>query len=225
MKRRTFRRSTGSRKRRQRMDWVYRDDGRAYSVGGNVILTSDNLGTYSPNAQVLSSPVTAGLILYDSTNYLETVTHGGTGFMGSIGRWARAEGRRPYVHGVEGIIVVDTSSWAVNSQLIYGVRIGVFQQDVQNGQLLSQSLLSMFVDQSQNPVAALANMARQNLWERRVYREFTDSTSGFHVLKVKARFKCRLAPGECLGAFFELASGSVNTRNTWWLRTLVSDEG
>lgn len=191
------------------------------------MLTSDGLGTYTPTDQVLASPTTAALILYDSKNYLRQATGGGTGSFGAIGGAARAAGRKAICHATRGMILIDTSSWAVNNQLIMGFRIGVYEQDPGNGQMSVEPGYSMFLDASDVPISYWANAKRRNLWERRMYHQYgqNSDTAGLYMLSVKARFRAYLDDNECLAIFAECPTGSVNVRIKYFLSTLVTDEG
>lgn len=202
-------------------DWVYRDDGMNSDVS-----TPDDLGTYSPNAVVIASPAITGLVLYDSHNYLRAATHGGGGGLGFIQNAARATGRRAQTHWVRGQLLVDTASWAVNDELVLGLRIGVFKQDPSNGQLLIEPLYSMFQNAADVTISVYANRQRQNLWERRFIRTQPggETIPPTLTIPISTPARARLMDDECLALFMELDQGSVNARITSWLSTLVSDE-
>jgi len=217
------RRFTGRRKARSpRKDWVYRDDGLSTDAS-----TADDLGTYSPNAVVISSPAITGLVLYDSHNYMRASTHGGGGGLGFLQAAARATGRRASAYAVRGQILVDTASWTVNDELILGLRIGVFKQDPGNGQLLIEPLYSMFQNAGDISISTYANRQRQNMWERRYIRNQPggETLPATFTIPVHLRCNVRLADDDCLALFMELDQGSVNARITCWLSSLIADEG
>lgn len=220
-------RRTFNRRRRSgpRFDWVYRDDGQNLTLGGLAIITSDDLGTYSPNPSVIPGGQNAGLILYDSKNYLRNATHGGTGFLGMLQGAARAAGKRAQTRMVTGMVMVRTSSWSLGSNLIIGFRIGVFEQDAGNGLLAASAGYNMWNTIGDVTPSVYANQPRSNLWERRIYRSFNDgNTGGTFMVPVMARTRARLADEECLGIFTDVDSDSIDCEVTYWLRTLVSDE-
>jgi len=219
------RKRTFTRARRARRDWVYRDDGAAHSVGGNVILTADDLGTYSPNSLAIGSTDQAGLILYDSRNYLRTMTHGGAGVLGAISPAGRAAGKRAQTHIVTGQIFIVTSDWAVNAEMGLAIRIGVFEQGVGSGLIETAANLSLWSSVGETSLAAFANQQRSNLWERRMRHAFAADTGAIFALPIRARVPARLDDNECLGIIFEVHQDSVNLTIFNYLRTLVSDEG
>jgi len=214
-------------RRKSRADWVFRNDGLAFNVDGNAVFTQDELGTYSPDAAVVTSPSAIGLILYDSRNYLGTLNFGGpAGLVGAMSLAGRASARKARTHMVRGSVLVDTSSWAVNDELILGLRIGVFEQSPVNGSPQVDANYSMFDNLGGASMAQFANQQRSNLWERRVVRAFSDSNQGgVFQIPIFARTPARLNDEECLALYVELDTGSVNMRFTSWLSTLVTDEG
>jgi len=206
---------------------VYRDDGGALSVAGSTVFAADDLGTYTPNFSALTATDQAGLILYDSKNYLRTMTHGGVGGgFGAISGASRAAGKRAAIHMTTGILLVELSSWALSREMRLGLRIGVFEQDPGSGLISVEPGYSMFVNTGDTAVNSWANAQRRNRWERRVYRGFSSSNEGGLItIPVMARGAVRLDDNECWALYLEVEDGSQNMNITPWLRTLVSDEG
>jgi len=221
-RRRSNRRPT---KRRSRRDWVYRNDGAALTTGGIVILTADELGTYTPNPLVIGQDDTAGLILYDSRNYLRAMTHGGAGTLGAINMGARAAGKRAQLHWVSGMLFVTTSSWALGSVMRVGFRIGIFGQSISGGNLEAPAGYSMFTNPGESTVADFANQQRANQWEKRVAHAFSADTGAIFGIPVSTRVRGSLNDDECLALFVEGGSDTVGLSIVPWLRTLVTDEG
>jgi len=220
-KKRSFKR------RGPRADWVYRDDGLGLSTGGTTIFAQDNLGSYSPEQAVCTSEQSIAFVLYDSHNYMRAMTHGGLGASaGALGAAARATGRRPSCRWVRGLIVVDTSGWSVNDELVLGLRIGVFQQDAADGFIEVDPAYTMFAEiVAGEPPTMFANQQRANQWERRFYRRYGDqSTAGLWTIPISTRVRARLSDDECLAIYAQVDDGSVNAYITPWLSTLVSDE-
>jgi len=221
-RRRPTRRHT---RRRSRRDWVYRNDGAALTTGGVVILTADQLGTYTPNPLVIGSEDSAGLILYDSRNYLRAMTHGGAGTLGAINMGARASGKRAQMHYVSGMVFVTTSTWAIGNTMSIGLRIGIFGQSISGGNIEAPAGYSMWLNGGESTIADFANQQRANQWEKRVQHAFSADTGSIFGIPVSARVRGSLNDDECLGLFVEAGSGTVNLSIVPFLRTLVTDEG
>lgn len=224
------RRSKGRFKRpKRRADWVYRSSGHIESTAGAGV---DLLGTYDSNVLNHTSGTAAsqGHILYDSQNYLRTpVRETFGGVLSHIPRAARAEGRKPTILAVEGIVYWEPSTWALGSLMAIGMRLGVFEQDPGSGNVLLDPEYSMWNDGpyaaggSLSKVVDWANNGRNNTWERRIHYGFSDN-SVFTVVRVRWRGRRSLLANECFALYTELEGTSVDTRTQYWLRTLVADE-
>lgn len=220
---------TTTRRRQPRADWVYRSNARADDAVGS---DADVIGTYEMNIPPhAGGPGNAqGHILYDSVNYLAQFGAGGNivgGVQRMIGRAARAEGRKPCILAVEGIIYWEPSIWALGNLMAIGTRFGVFEQDPGTGQVLLDPAYSMWMNEvggSQSKPAQWANGTRGNAMERRTHVGYSD-TRPFHVERWRFRTRRFLAANECFAVYTELENTSVDTRTQWWLRTLVADEG
>lgn len=232
-RRRTF---STPRKRRGRVDWVYRPN--APTIGTGTI-GNDNLGTYEYATRTLSTGVANAntLVLYDSANWFADMTRGSVGLgsivggMGGLGRQARASGRKPIIRAVEGVIICQPTTWALGSQMGLGVRCGVYQQSMEGpAQLDLQE--SMFIDNNVFPreqISWYANSVRKNVWERRYYKAFGDASTTPSIV-MKVRFRCRKFLDDNEGFFLYLESpgsgimSSVNVRYVTFLRTLVESD-
>jgi len=203
---------------------VYRDNGLTFAP-----FTADGLGTYTPIATSLVSPDAVGLILYDSTNYMRRMTHGGAGAVGALSAAARAEGKRAKAMMSHGIIDIITSDWTTNSRIVFGWRIGVFKQDPDTGLVQVDPGYSMWRNIGETNPAYWANIRRNRLAEGRFFRAFNDgqNTGGEFQVPVmwKGRSGVSLDSDECLALYLEIDEDSVNMRLFTWVRSLIADEG
>lgn len=214
---------------KRRADWVYRHGGRPEATSVNA---NDLLGTYDSSIVAHGTGVAnaQGHILYDSQNYMRaSVRETFGGVLSHVPRAARAEGRKPSILAVEGIVYWEPDTWALGQLMAIGMRVGVFEQDPGSGNILIDPEYSMWEDaqyvagSSLSTVVDWANNGRGNAWERRVHYGFSDNQA-FTVLRVRWRGRRALLPNECFALFTELEGTSVNTRVQYWLRTLVADE-
>jgi len=224
---RSRRRAKGSRRSKPRADWVYRDH--MYDEAGALI---NSQGTYNNLPTVLApAPANAlGKILYDSKSFMKHAA-GSTPFVPLVmAGSARAEGKRAQIMAVQGMISIRPSTWALGSNLVVGIRFGVFEQDPGTGGILVDPSYSMFASFA-NVALSAANWANDGQWdrERRVYVTFSDNSQVYnHYFFFRTR---RFLKGhECYAVYLEAnnqsgTTGSVNSNVTLWLRTLVSDEG
>lgn len=231
------RRRSGSfrRRRRLRADWVYRFDSMSYDAEGDRVPES-GLGTYSGSIIGHSVGIAEAQshILYDSQNYIAHWAAGGD--VNSlalapifISGAARAEGRRPTILAVEGVVFVIGSDWSLGSELSMGMRIGVFEQSVDTGNFVIDPSYSMWgnpVGAAENNVSIWANNGRNNAWERRPFLRYMPGNEKNYIqVFVRWRGRRRLEPSECFGLYTELEPGSNACQCQYWLRTLVADEG
>lgn len=215
----------GGRSRRRKADWVYRPDLRA----SDDLLDGDTWGSYEHTVKAQTSGVTNARshILYDSVNRLASLTLGAGNGNAFVPRAARAEGRKPTILAVEGIVYVEPSTWAIGNLIAMGLRIGIFDQDPIDGAMIVEPDYTLWIaglPTAGNTAAIWANQGRRNLWERRVHHGFSDNQT-FIVVRVRWRGRRRLEPHEALVLYTELEPTSVNVRTQSWLRTLVIDEG
>lgn len=215
-----------SRARGPRADWVYRGD--AFDEEGALF---DGAGSYSHIAATLpAAPANAIVqILYDSHNFIANAVQLPGNIPLGMSSAGRAEGHRPLIKWVQGQIMIRPSAWALGSLLGIGFRFGIFEQDPEFGAVLlapGYAMATSGVTQTQAQDAIFAN-DRQWQHERRFYTAFGD---GGHPALWNQRFSFRvnrrLQPHQCYGVYCEGQGGfSVTTSLTFWLRTLVSDEG
>lgn len=226
------RRRTRRTKVRTRLDWVYR--GHAYQISEPQV-QADVLGTYIPHNSLISLSAGPTLaqshILVDSADWFVDIGRMGNTIPASalgpvaIGGEARPERRGALIRAVEGIIMIAPSAWALGNEVHVGVRLGVFEQDV-TGVFALDSGYSMMLDQTtanQNTnVGHWANMKRSNLREWRLSDCYVSGGGKcMWTMHIRWRGRIRLQPHECLGLYTEAASGSVETRNRYFLRTLL----
>lgn len=224
------RRMTRSPRKRERADWVYRDN--VYQAAGPF----DLLGTYTPRGTTIAAGRigAAGKILYDSKSYINTTTQGTVGLPLPVSGASRAEGSKAKILAVEGMIFFTPSTWALGSTLLAGFRIGIFEQSPISGNIQVDAQYAMWsedLDVSSNP-AIWAN--RPFSWERRVFKRFTVGNEQVAWgLPVSFRTKRTLAPSQCFALYVEGADASQGLTGASsvtfviqpWLRTLVVDEG
>lgn len=211
---------------RRRADWVYRPHIRDET--GAIV---DGGGSYEGSFTTLVAGI-AGIqfrVLYDSFNYRSTQFPdiGGLNLGGALlGSSAKAEGRNPLILRVQGKFHYSPTTWAVGSQLLLGLRFGVFEQDPVSGLVSvdpTYAMLNGTATTQTNP-AAWANTRN---WVRE-WRTFQAFASNQAVFQQYFDFKCRraLKPHECFGIWAEATSGvSTNAATQYWFRTLVADEG
>lgn len=206
-----------------RKDWVYRPTYQGSDVEG--MSATDLLGSY--DQQVFGS--TSGLtgsssrILYDSHNRIINVMRGALtgGLTIGMPNAARAAGRGPTCHLVQGVIYVEPTTWAIGNLISWGWRLGVFEQDPLSGAIELDPGYSMWVTTEAINPATWANMGRQNLWEKRLFYGFSDN-SRFTTVRMNVPIKVRLQDHECLALYYEGEGTSVDVRTQYWLRTLVT---
>jgi len=211
-------------RKRQRMDWVYR--------GWEVLPDDDDFSdheSFGPHIWTCSATNPAAAVLYDSRNYLAQPTGGSGGLMRTIMPMAaRAEsGRRPKIVRVSGYIFFEPTTWSAGSLIESGFRIGIFEQDSNTGDVITPSInwsLWNVGAVPQEQPAVWANSKRQNLWERRVRRAFsTSNDQASQTIVVNAAIRAYLDENECLAIIAQNSGPSVDTRGTFWLRSLVAD--
>lgn len=206
---------------RPRPDWVYRNDARAVAgLGG-----SDDLGTYSVVVKALTSGVVnaLGMVLYDSANRMQANVPAGAG-QGYLSRAARAEGRKPHIRAVEGLVYLEPTAWALGNLIAYGSRILIAEQDIDTGVPVLDAEYSMWANGLVTSASLWANQGRQNVQEKRLFYGFSDNQA-FTVARYSWTGLRALEPHEALFLYMELETTSVNVRFQPFLRTLVSDEG
>lgn len=228
----TRRRKMTSRPRRKG-DWVYRSNARVLGTG---VINNDLLGSYEAVVTTVNSGIANAQtrILYDSKNYMGWLTRAGIGTAptvattGILGGHARAEGRKPCILAVDGVILCDPTTWALGNVMALGVRVGVFEQDI-SGVLSLDAGFTMWESGAgifDGPAAAWANNTRANCRDIRQWQFYSDGAANPNmVVRVKWRGRRYLEGWECFAMFLQVPTTSVNMRTQCWVRTLVSDEG
>lgn len=223
-RRRTMTKSPGRRKRPA--DWVYRMHIRDEAGG-----LSDALGSYEFTfATLVAGQANSQVrILYDSFNYVNgrfpDIGGGNTpGFL--LPAPARAEGKNPLIHRVQGEILVRPSSWAITNAIFIGFRFGIFEQDPLSGLVLldpGYTIINPSATSLLNP--GLYANTRDWQHERRIWDVFESNTNRWH-LRFNFPVRRTLKPHECYAVYAEgNGASSVNCVVGYQLRTLVSDEG
>lgn len=222
---------TFKRKRKVRADWVYRPQVQGQSARG----AYSGLGT-----NLIPNNVGAGLfnqqafILLDSTAFLRVLTTESFQTTADLPAAARPEWKRlPTVHMVEGDIPFRLSQFLTGNQVLWGWRLGWFEQDTIDGRLSLQAEWSMFEPQIQgttlqDDLATFANESKQNLRERHFFRRNeTEDLKTAGVFQFRERLNSR-APTEkhALAILFEMSgtySSSGVTMELWpFVRSLIS---
>lgn len=218
---------------RLRADWVYRANNRVLGTG---VLGNDTLGTYEPTVKTQNGGVAAasGNVLYDSKNYIGTVTRGGIGAvinqasLGVIPTAARAAGKKPCMLAMEGVLYIEPQAWVLGNVMAVGVRLGVFEQDL-SGVFSIDVGYSMWRDETVFAFSSPAHWAddkRRHAKEWRFFKAFGDaSTTPLIVGHLRWRGRRYLEDYECFGLYTELGAAGIGVRMQYWCRTLVSDEG
>lgn len=206
-------------------DWVYR--GTVFDNAGAAI---DDLGTYSAQLKTLAAGVAFAnaAVLYDSHNYTASTVSGAFDAP-RVRVWSpgRAEGRRAFIHRVQGKVIITPSVWTVGSEFRYGMRFGMFEQDPAVGGFLLDPAYTMW------SAAALfasqpALWANDRMWvkENRFAQRFSSGNETvMWTLSFNFAVRRSLKPNHCFGIYSETPAGSATLIEQMWFRTLVSDEG
>lgn len=210
-------------------DWVYRDN--VFDEAGALV----NAGASYSNTEVsiaAGAPATRVQILYDSHNYMKQGVQLAAGAMVPFGSQGRAEGGRATILGYEGMVAMRPSTWAAGSAIRLGFRVGVWEQDADLGLVLVDPVYSMWGNFANTALNASA-WANNREWveERRIYKTFASANDqALFCTYFRRRCRRRLRPHKCFAIWGEVNNaagtvGGVTTLCTYWLRTLVSDEG
>lgn len=208
--------------RRVKADWVYRPSSRQISPQP---AGSDLVGTYEQGVRTLNSGLgnAQGLVLYDSSNYLQVQGRSPAG-QSSITGAARAEGAKPTILAVEGTLFFEPTTWALGNVIALGVRLGVLEQDSALPVPVVDTDYSMWVNGATTEPARFANNGRSNMREWRMWRGFSDNGAVFQA-HFRWRGRRKLEGTEALFLWMELQTTSVNLRYQTWFRSLVSATG
>lgn len=153
----------GTRRRRPRADWVYRND----VVGEDSALNS--YGGWQPSNVVrsLGSGIDGAIstILYDSPNFLRVlngadIVAGGVGADWILSQAARiTERKHPTAIAVEGHVYWSPTTFTLGSRLIVKGRLGWYEQDDDTGQVLLETGFDIW----DGPGDTLANNANNSI--------------------------------------------------------------
>lgn len=202
--------------RRKRMDWVYRPQGEFSSTPGAYCLVSNTMPVNNPGAGLINA---RAVVLLDSVAYLNVLT--AEGFANSAGMPAAARPehvRRPTVYCVEGDIPYRLLQFLAGNQILWGWRLGWFEQDVATGELSVEADYSMFEPHivgavPQSDIVRWANDQKNNLKERFFFKRYGtgDASEEAGVMRVFWRGRST-APTQrhCLALYFE-GSGTFST--------------
>lgn len=235
--RRSGRRASG-RRARIAGDWVYRGTGEFSttpgSYQGNTYLTviQNSVATGTINSTVM--------VLYDSQDYLVKLTTEGAGAPTGMPLAARAEGRRPMVHRVQGTMTwTPVQGWAAGAAWAWGYRLMWCEQDSATGGALLEVPYSMWEPEVAAAVphyfvTIYANDTLLNMREvRRAIGFDTSMPQRQYTEYINWRPKIRTAPSSKHALFMYveapnqqlLATGASQMRLSPNLRSFVSDEG
>lgn len=212
--------------RRPKGDWVYR--GHALAADG----TPDEIGSYANSISVGPGVANSNILsLYDSKQHLSLMTKfnmagGGAGTPTfSLPTAARAEGSRPLILRVQGVVQVTPSAWAIGNGIRLGYRIMAVEQDAGSGSALLDNDYSMWSNLNATQPADHANARRLNLYEKRFMEVFNASESASWLMRFNVKLRVRLNPNEMLGLYIEHHTTSVTASHYAFMRTFVVDEG
>lgn len=210
-----------------RPDWVYRSD--LHDEAGGLV---DPWGTYEQVGAGLVSGYENSIaqVLYDGHNYLGSAAAMAGNVPVFQPRAARAEGGKPKILAVQGVIGAIPSVWALGSVFNLGIRFGVFEQDEVSGAPVFPAEYNMWgytgaINQNVTKPATFANTRN---WDRELRRfEAFNAGGGSIRFNYHFRFKVnrRLRPHECYAVYLETQGGSSTLSTVFFLRTLVADEG
>lgn len=222
-------RRKSTRRRAPRADWVYRPT--LLDQGGTVV----SAGTYSLAAVSVAAGEASktALVLYDSHDFArETFSFAGgtqeqafaSGEAVPLPSAMRAdEHRSAMVLGVQGWVNIRPTTWTTSDSWNGIMRIGIFEQDPINGDILTvadHSLVSNLA--GTYSVVTSANIPRENLWELRDRQVFSTANDQANWnRRIFLRFRRRLANNEALVLLVAQVTGSVTLQYQCHLRTLV----
>ncbi|MDG0902519.1 hypothetical protein P6U18_21430 [Pseudomonas sp. L01] len=211
-----------------RADWVYRGD--RYFITDTGSQEANPSGTYGTVITLNSGPANqTAQVLYDSDRTAARIAGNDTA---TDVPWIIPQASRPdgvgggaLIHAVELFIRYSASTWALGSEINFGWRIIVADQDAELGVAQLDAGYSMWqnvLGGAFTQEAVHAN-GRQNCAEGRKCNAFSDNGNMFTIHKM-VKFKRRLQTQEGLFLFMETAAGSQNlNRLDLYCRTLVTD--
>lgn len=209
--------------RRPKADWVYRNC--IYDDAGAL---QEGLGSYDPAVTTLTpGPITAsGKVLYDSNNRLAYVADvAGVGL--PYVRNMRAEGRNPLCLRVQGVVLIQPTTWAIGNAYNLCMRLMVNEQSAIDSAMTLDTAYSAFqvIGSPMNTPATWAN-SKNLIAEKRIFHAFSGGNDTERkAIRWDVRFRRSLKSNEALFLYSETETASVNLRMFFWLRTLVVDEG
>lgn len=206
---------------RSKGDWVYR----ANTSAAGAAFASDNLGSYDPAVTTVNAGVLNGIakVLYDSSNYLNTVNRIGAGGVVGLGAGSsRASGRRSIITQVRGFINLIPTTWALGQVMGVRWRILAAPQDATLGFVqLDTSYTAWGAGVGGLTAAFYRNQARC-LAEGTLLQAFASANdAAMFNLGVRWSGRWRLAPEDGLFLYVETAPTSVNARCQFWCSTRV----
>lgn len=212
-----------------RPDWVYRANARpAYNPAGAAIMNGDTMGTYGAAETTVSQQTAAAKWLYDSHNHHVVIQRmegaAPNQILTTLSRAGRAEGGKATILCTSGVILMRASAWAVGSRRTIGYRMGIFEQAPDSGAMALDPNYSLWANFGNTQPADWANM-RNWVWERRIFEDFGAANNLTRTVSVFWKGRRTLKPHEGWGLFIEGGASSVDCIQSFWLRTLVVDEG
>lgn len=214
-------------------DWVYRgfeydaDTGAPYTTQVASFTGLDRNG----GAYTLAVGTPAGLILYDSADYItQGVRLISAGSASMMGRESRAEGRRPTIHAVEGTLYLQPTSWTAGTDFVVGARIVICDQNLTTGSLdlpANYTILGSAVFTNIDAEPSVWANGWGNLKTAVLRQAFaTENDMARFQMRLSWRGRRTLQPNTCLGIYIESggpAVGSTSIRFGARFRTLVTD--
>lgn len=222
-------------RRGARPDWVYRGFEYDSDTGAPQTLQlasytglDRNSGTYTINGAAA-----AGLVLYDSQDYLMTGTRLISAGQSTImGREARPEGRSPLVMGVEVDLFLIPVTWTAGTDFVFGARIVICDQNMTTGALdlpTNYTILGNATFGTIDTESSLFANGWGNLKERITRQAFaTENDMSRFRVTFRWKGKRRIPKQCCLGLYMENggpATGSTALRMSARCRSLIVDEG
>lgn len=206
-----------------------RDHTRSYDWVSNI--ETYNRGTYTVTAGAASKLV---LPLTYTMQSRTVLGQGGSVAPNAAGMWAVEDfqsavslpsGGSQRVHRVRGFLNFNPSTWAVGNTTYIGVRLMKFELTPDTGQALLDPEYTMWAASATSQAYIYAD--EKFYFEDRIFHSFSDNKPTVSR-RIDVNFGRRgvdLAGDEAFCIYVETDTGSISTRTTFFLRTLMSTDG